>query len=59
MSRIRNTGNWRLIRINLSCWIRIRISIQIADPDPDPEGQKMNHKNRKSTEFSCFEVLEG
>jgi hypothetical protein len=34
------------IRINLSCWIRIH------------EG-KMTHKNRKkSTEFSCFEVLD-
>jgi hypothetical protein len=44
------------IRINLSCWIRIRI--QIADPDPDPGGQKFSKKIEKSTEFSCFEVLD-
>ncbi len=42
------------IRINLSCWIRIRI--QIADPDP--VGQKWPTKIEKSTEFSCFEVLD-
>jgi hypothetical protein len=46
------------IRINLSCWIRIRIRIQIADPDPDPGGQKGPTKIEKSTEFSCFEVLD-
>jgi hypothetical protein len=46
------------IRINLSCWIRIRIRIQIADPDPDPGGQKIPTKIEKSTEFSCFEVLD-
>ena len=46
----------RWIRINLSCWIRIRIRIQIADPDP--EGQKRPTKIEKSTEFSCFEVLD-
>jgi hypothetical protein len=46
------------IRINLSCWIRIRIRIQIADPDPDPGGQKLPTKIEKSTEFSCFEVLD-
>jgi hypothetical protein len=39
---------------NLSCWIRIRI--QIADPDPG--GQKLPTKIEKSTEFSCFEVLD-
>jgi hypothetical protein len=44
------------IRINLSCWIRIRI--QIADPVPDPGGQKLPTKIEKSTEFSCFEVLD-
>ncbi len=44
------------IRINLSCWIRIRI--HIADPDPDPGGQKLSTKIEKSTEFSCFEVLD-
>jgi hypothetical protein len=44
------------IRINLSCWIRIRI--QIADTDPDPGGQKWPTKIEKSTEFSCFEVLD-
>ncbi len=44
------------VRINLSCWIRIRI--QIADPDPDPGGQKWPTKIEKSTEFSCFEVLD-
>jgi hypothetical protein len=44
------------IRINLSCWIQIRI--QIADPDPDPGAQKRPTKIIKSTEFSCFEVLE-
>jgi hypothetical protein len=42
------------IRINLSCWNRIRI--QIADPDPG--GQKLPTKIEKSTEFSCFEVLD-
>jgi hypothetical protein len=42
------------IRINLSCWIRIRI--QIADPDPG--GKKLPTKIEKSTEFSCFEVLD-
>ncbi len=42
------------IRINLSCWIRIRI--QIADPDSG--GQKCPTKIEKSTEFSCFEVLD-
>ncbi len=46
------------IRINLSCWIRIRIRIQIADPDPDPGGLKLPTKIEKSTEFSCFEVLD-
>jgi hypothetical protein len=46
------------IRINLSCWIRIRIRSQIADPDPDPGGQKLPTKIEKSTEFSCFEVLD-
>jgi hypothetical protein len=46
------------IRINLLCWIRILIRIQIADPDPDPEGQKWPKKIEKSTEFSCFEVLD-
>jgi hypothetical protein len=40
----------------LSCWIRIRI--HIADPDPDPGGQKLPTKIEKSTEFSCFEVLD-
>ena len=44
------------IRINLICWIRIRI--QIADPDPDPGGEKRPTKIEKSTEFSCFEVLD-
>jgi len=44
------------IRIYLSCWIRIRI--QIADPDPDPGEQKLPTKIEKSTEFSCFEVLD-
>ncbi len=44
------------IRINLSCWIRIRI--QIAYPDPDPGGQKLPTTIEKSTEFSCFEVLD-
>ncbi len=46
------------IRINLICWIRIRIRIQIADPDPDLGGQKWPTKIGKSTEFSCFEVLD-
>ncbi len=46
------------IHINLSCWLRIRIRIQIADPDPDPGGQKLPTKIEKSTEFSCFEVLD-
>ncbi len=44
------------IRINLSCWIRIRIRIQIADSDPGE--QKWPTKIEKSTEFSCFEVLD-
>ncbi len=46
------------IRINLSCWIRTRIRIQIADPDKDPGGQKWPQKIEKSTEISCFEVLD-
>jgi hypothetical protein len=46
------------IRINLSCWIRIGIRIQIADPAPDPGGKKWPTKIEKSTEFSCFEVLD-
>jgi hypothetical protein len=40
---------------------RIRIdpdSIRSMDPYPDPGGQKCIHKYRKSTEFSCFEVLD-
>ena len=44
------------IRINLSCWIRIRIRIQIADPAPGEE--KLPTKIEKSTEFSCYEVLD-
>ncbi len=38
------------IRINLSCWIRIRIGIQIQEGKNGPQ--------KKSTEFSCFEVLD-
>jgi hypothetical protein len=44
------------ICIKLSCWIGIWIRIQNADPDP--EGQKLPTKIEKSTEFSCFEVLD-
>jgi hypothetical protein len=43
-----------LIRINLSCWIRIRN----LNADPDPGGKKLPTKIEKSTEFSCFEVLD-
>jgi hypothetical protein len=47
------------IRINLSCWI-------LLDPDPhsncgsgsESRRAKIIHKNRKSIEFSCFEVLD-
>ncbi len=46
------------IRINLSCWIRIRFRIQNADPDPDPGGGEWPTKIEKSTEFSCFEVMD-
>jgi hypothetical protein len=50
-------------RIRIRIWIRIRIKliqirIQIADPDTDPGGQKRRTKIEKSTEFSCFEVLD-
>jgi hypothetical protein len=28
------------------------------DPDPDPGEKKITQKNRKTTEFSSFEVLD-
>jgi hypothetical protein len=42
------------IRIDLSCWIRIRI----WNAKSGSTRANMTHKNRKSSEISCFKVLD-
>ncbi len=45
---------------SVSDWIRIQSGqwIRIRNPYPDPEGQKGPTKIEKTSEMSCFEVLD-